>query len=512
MSSSIDHVLVDDFVAPIASTTSTAPFESLWKRLFSFPVMLAVVMAATVYGFANRSIADPDIWWHLRNAEYFVQHHAVVRHDMYSFTASGAPWINEAWLSELPYYFAWRAMGMRGLYLVLLVCVEAILMGVFYLAARTSGNVKAAFVASWFAAVLATISFGPRTLLFGWICLVAELVILQLYKEGKDHTWFLPPLFLLWANCHGSWLIGLVFLCVFAGSGLVQGQWGRVTATRWTRPQLKKWIAVVGLSVLALFVNPYTYQLPFYPFDLAFQQKMNISHVSEWQSLDFHSARGKIVFGMVAITLILALARKRQWRLDEVGFALFAFYASFTYSRFMFLAAIVLTPLLALEMNAMPNYRRDIDKPLLNALIIAVLLGGCAWHFPSSQYLTENTVKEYPVNAMSYLQQFKPNGRVFNDYLWGGYLIWNVRQIPVFVDSRVDIFDHRGIFGDYLDAMGMTRSMEIFDKYQIRYVLYRKKEPMAYLLLHSPAWKVSYDDGTTVLFQRIGTIAQGNPH
>jgi predicted ABC-type sugar transport system permease subunit len=71
-------------------------------------------------------------------------------------------------------------------------------------------------------------------LLAGWMCLVAELFILAQFKQGKDRAWLLPPLFVLWANLHGSWLIGMVLLALFCASGLVQGTWGRLQATRWT--------------------------------------------------------------------------------------------------------------------------------------------------------------------------------------------------------------------------------------------------------------------------------------
>jgi hypothetical protein len=506
MPSIASELPVDSIQTELLPEKPVTRLLSLYRTIFGFPVLLAALLAGTVYFFASRGIGDPDIWWHLRNAEYLVQHGSMVRSDMYSFTASGAPWINHEWLTELPFYFGWRLMGVRGLYLVLLCTVEIILLGVFYLAYRSSHNVKGAFLASFFAVFLATISFGPRTLLFGWILLVIELLILLDFKEGKDRTWLLPPLFLVWVNSHGSWLIGMVFFSIFLGSGLIEGQWGRIVATRWTRAQFTKLAAMMGLSLLALFVNPYTYHLVFYPFDLAFQQKLNISHVTEWQSLDFHAVRGKIVFGMLAATIVLALARKRPWRLDEVGFLLFGFYATLTYSRFMFLGAIVLTPLLAAEIDFLPPYRREIDKPLLNAVIIVCILAGMIRGLPSAQFLMEDTVKDYPVKALPYLQHFAPAGRVFNDYLWGGYLIWNARQIPVFVDSRVDIYDHRGIFGDYLDAMGVKHPLEMLDKYHIRYVLYTKEAPLAYLLLHSPGWKIDYDDGSTVLLERVGRV------
>src|SRR5215831_16659499 len=68
------------------------------RRIFCFPLVLAFALGASIFVFDSRSIADPDMWWHLRNAEVFVQTHAVVRHDFYSFTAAGSPWMNEAWL------------------------------------------------------------------------------------------------------------------------------------------------------------------------------------------------------------------------------------------------------------------------------------------------------------------------------------------------------------------------------------------------------------------------------
>src|ERR1017187_1055 len=505
---SIDDALpaVTDTQVPSSNQLlMSKPTSEMLRRIFSFPVMLGLVLAGTVYVLAGRSISDPDIWWHLRNAEVLVKQGTMVRQDLYSFTNAGTPWINHEWLAELPYYAAWRLMGVRGIYFVLMGAVELILMGVFFLAYRASGNVKSAFVASWLAVIMATISFGPRTLLFGWICLVVELLLLWEFKQGNDHTWLLPPLFLLWVNLHGSWLIGMVFLSVFIATALVDGTWGRIEAKRWTSRQRSKLFMVFALSLLALFCNPYTYHLVFYPFDLAFRQKLNVSHVTEWQSLDFHAVRGKIVFGLLAATIVLALVRRRTWRLDEVALLLIAFYSTVTYSRFLLLAAIVITPLLARELNFLPSYRAEIDKPLLNAVIILGILAGCIWTLPSERHLMEDTVKDYPVKALPYLQQFQPAGRVLNDYLWGGYLILNARHIPDFVDSRVDIFEYNGVFQDYLDIMGVKRPLELFDKYHIRYVLYEKDTPLAYLLLHNPGWKTNYDDGTTVLLERIGT-------
>jgi len=476
-----------------------------WMRVFSFPVLLAMTLGASIFVFDSNSIADPDIWWHLRNAQVFVQTHSVVHHDFYSYTANGSRWINEAWLSELPYYFAWQRLGMRGIYLVMLVEIELILLGVFGISWLASKNVKSAFLASWVSVWLATVSFGPRTLLAGWMCLVAELYILEEFKSGKDRTWLLPPLFILWANLHGSWLIGMALFGIFCAAGLFQASWGRIKATRWTIPQMRKLALVGSLSVAGLFLNPYTYHLVFYPFNFAFKQRLNVNHVDEWMSLDFHSVRGKILFGLLAVTIILALVRKRRWRLDELGFLLLGFYAAMTYSRFLFLSAIVLAPILARELDFFPPYDPQIDKKWLNAIFMIAIAAGCIWRLPSSQFLMRDTVRAYPVKALGYLQQFRPDGPVFNDCLWGGYLIWNVRSFPVFIDSRIDIYEYNGVFADYLDALGIKDTLEILKKYHVRYVLFPKQSPVAYLLMNNTGWRTRYQDETTVLLERSST-------
>ena len=134
--------------------------------------------------------------------------------------------MDHEWLAEIPFYLAWRAFGSRGIFLVTLIAIEAILLGILGLAYLESGSIKAAFIVGFAAMFLASVSFGPRTLLFGWIFLVLELGLLAGFRRGRDFLWALPFVFLLWINAHGSWIIGMVVLAVVALSGCVQGQVG----------------------------------------------------------------------------------------------------------------------------------------------------------------------------------------------------------------------------------------------------------------------------------------------
>ena len=92
--------------------------------------------------------------------------------------------------------------------------------------------------------------------------------------------------------------------------------------------------------------------------------------------------------------------------------------------------------------------------------------------------------------------------------MWGGYLVWNVRQIPVFIDSRMDVFERNGVLEDYLHAIRIENSLQILDKYSIQYVLFENHRPLTYLLRHTAGWKVDYEDTNTILFERISPRAE----
>ena len=165
---------------------------------------------------------------------------------------------------------------------------------------------------------------------------------------------------LLWVNLHGSWLIGLIVFGIVVGSGFVSGTWGKVVAEKWTPAMRRKLLITAGAIVPVLFVNPYGYKEVFYPFDLAFRQKLNVSHVVEWASVNFHEPRGKIVFALLLALVLLALAGRQQWKLAEVGMVAFGLYMSLTYVRFLFPAAILIAPILARQMDFMPAYKRQV--------------------------------------------------------------------------------------------------------------------------------------------------------
>lgn len=478
-----------------------------WRLIeaVSFPVVLTLILGAVIFTLSRKGIADPDIWWHLHNADYLVQHRALPRTDLYSFSVPGHAWINHEWLAELPYYFAWRALGLSGVYAIMFSVLILIFLGVLYLCYVETGHFKASIVAVSLLIFLGSVSFGPRTILFGYAYLVTLLIVLQRFRQwGKAPLWSIPPLFCLWANTHGSWLIGLLIFSIVVAAGLFRGEWGSVHAEPWTGSQRKRLFATWAASVGALFANPFGARLVFYPFDLAFRQKLNIEHVAEWVSVNFHDLRGKVVLLVLVVLLISTLVRPRRWAIAELALVLFALYSGLTYVRFLFLLAIVVAPVLAKSFDFVPVYRRDMDTPFVNASVIILIMVGIVHFWPREAQLQQWVGEQYPAGAVAYFENHPPAGRMLNFYLWGGYLNWRNSSLKVFLDSRVDIFEYSGVLTDYLDLLSVKNPTVVLNKYKIDSVLFPAGEPLTYVLQHDPDWSVVYSDDLSVLLERSG--------
>jgi len=480
--------------------------------------LIGIQFILTMY---HPGMDDPDVWWHMRNAEYLIQSHHLARSDMYSFTVSGRPWINTEWLSEIPFYLAYRVFGLIGIQTIAFLLPTTIFLLLLRLCYKESLNFKASVLACCYGTLLAKVSYGPRTILFGYVFIVLLLSILQAFRdEGKARLWLLPPLFCIWINTHGSWALGLILFFLFGVSGLVEGVWGRVESRRWTRAELKHLVFTAGASIGALFINPYGWRAVYYPFDLAFNQKLNIAHVQEWIPVNFQDLRGKLVLFLIVAFLLGALLRQRRWNLGELLILLFSMYTALVHIRFLVLLGIVMAPVLAKVLDFFPPYQPHLETPRFNVLVIAATLIAMVVLWPRNAQLEQALHRTYPAGAVAYMKAHGFQTNLLNFYLWGGYLDWHSRENKIFVDSRVDIFEYAGVLFDYLhfleaDTLGQ-RPEPLLEKYRINYVLFPPSHNsnknldgggLMYILEHDPNWKVLYRDDVSELLQRAEPIS-----
>jgi len=451
-----------------------------------------------------RAIAEPDIWWHLRDATYLFEHRSFPAVDTYSFGAVRSPWMNFEWLSEIPYLLAFRAMGLRGLLGVYFVVLTLIFVGVYYRACRAEAECKDAALATLLAIFLAIVSIGPRTLLFGWLCLVGLLIVLDLFRRNRQGLWLLPPLFALWINLHGSWVFGMVVLVIVIACGLTEGEWGSVVARRWNAGELRRLLLALAASIAALFLNPFGYRLVMYPFDLLLRQQRMMDNIQEWHSVDFSKGSGKLVMLIIFGWLAAALFSRRKWRLEDVMLMAFALWVGLSHVRFVFFIGLIMAPILARWIRLFPPYERELDKPWLNAFIMTGLVVWMITSFPSNAKLQHDVDENYPTAALEFMQRQHVDRRIFNTDAWGGYMEWNTPELKPFTDGRADVFVYNGTFDDYVKTVTIQNPLEVLDKYRIDSVLIEPKQPLAYVLEHSPAWRPVYSDDVAVVFERAG--------
>ena len=477
--------------------------------LLVLPVALADTLNANL-----TLLQDPDIWWHLADARLFTTTHHFIQTEPYSFSVAGERWINPEWLSELPYWFSFKAFDLRGLYLVTWLALGANLLLLYWRSHLNARNAEAAFWTSCIGFVLMTVNSGPRTIVFGYLAMSAELLILEQAGRGdRRFLWFLPPLFCLWINLHGSWLIGFALFALYVLCGVVRLHIGALEQDAFPAAERNRLLGVLAVSMVALFVNPYGWRLVWSPIDMMLNQGVNIANVSEWKPLNLGSLQGIFAVVVIALMVLANLKVPRKWRLYDLAVIFFAFYAGVDHVRFLFLTAVLITPLLAADVaRSFPAEASGKTIPVMNGIIAAGALCFVAFMYPSEAKLEKNLALAFPLKI---IESIDPAWRTFNwDYV-GGRMAFESK--PSLIDSRLDTFEHHGVLQNYLAAMNGVDSLAVLNHYNIDHVLILKNQPLAGVLDHAPGWSVESrevtSDGLYVLFAKTpatsGSAASG---
>jgi hypothetical protein len=256
-------------------------------------------------------------------------------------------------------------------------------------------------------------------------------------------------------------------------------------------------------SVAALFINPFGYRLVMYPFNFLFHQQSNVQYVEEWQSVDLSTGNGKVALFVIFGLLAAALFSKRRWKLEDVLLTVFTLWAGLAHARFLFFIGLTVVPILAPHLQLFSPYERELDKPWLNAAIMAAVIAGIVVFYPSGAKLQQKVDEVFPTSAIRFLQSRHDQGRIFNQYLWGGYMEWTAPELQTFIDGRADIFVYNGTLDDHRRATTIDAPLEVMNKYKIDYALLQPDRPLTYLIGHSAGWRPIYKDEVAVVFERI---------
>jgi hypothetical protein len=229
---------------------------------------------------------------------------------------------------------------------------------------------------------------------------------------------------------------------------------------------------------------------------------VNIATVREWRPLQLGTLEATTVVVIIAVMVLANLRRGRKWKVYELAFVFFAWYAAFDHIRFSFLAAVIVAPQLAIDLARSFSSEPDAKTvPAMNGLIAAGALCFCAFMFPSESALQNKLEVAFPLHT---IRSIEPAWRTFDlDYV-GGMMAFESKSSMI--DSRLDIFEHDKVLQRYLSAMNVIDSLEVLDYYRIDHVLVQERQPISYLLRHTAGWRLVRTEKATpddyVLFAR----------
>jgi hypothetical protein len=484
-----------------------------WRRL-TLHQLLTIVVFLAIFAMAARFPLDSDSWWHLQSGRWIVENSAVPRFDPFSHTRAGAPWIDHGWLPQAVFYLAFRAAGYGGLVVLLAALVTAS----FYLMWRQCPGGERWLRALVFivAAVASGIIWAIRPQMVSFLLAAALSYLLYRFKNGATRAlWLVPLVMLLWANTHGGFAIGFLLLAAYlfgeVGNQILRRE-GADPGVGW--PGVGQLFLVTVVCILILPLNPNTFAMWSYPFRTVGIGVLQ-EYIQEWQAPDFHQFfLHPFIWLLLAALTAFGLAKRRADFTDLTVVALFS-YLSLLAVRNIPLFALLTAPIIVrYGTDAMTAWRGggwlirqrgNAGIPALNLVLLALLLTASLARVALVVVEAGQEASEpegLPSGAVAYLQAEAPRGRLFNDYNWGGYIIWKLPQYPVFVDGRTDLYDD-ALLRDYLAIYQTAPGWEaMLDAYGVGIALIDRAAPLAAALAADSAWELSYRDDIAAVFVR----------
>jgi hypothetical protein len=236
------------------------------------------------------------------------------------------------------------------------------------------------------------------------------------------------------------------------------------------------------------------------------------NYIQEWNSPNFHQAETLPFVALLFATLAASAAASRKLRWTELILVCGTAFMGLLAGRNLAVFAVVATPILTYELDSlltdrsMKFYPARFATPMqarLNVVVIVVIALAAFAKIAvvlKPAAIAEAQAQTLPVAAVNTLNQQHPSGPMFNSYNWGGYLIQNAPEYPVFVDGRTDLYGDK-FLTDYLrDATGGKGWQDDFAKYGIKLAVIEPTSGLADALRVEPGWKVAYEDKLAAVF------------
>jgi hypothetical protein len=481
---------------------------------------IPIVGLLLIWILAARSPVDTDIWWHLRAGKQMAVSGQPVLVDLFSSTRFGQPWMNHSWLSEVFLYYLYSAFGYTGLELWVVVAAVG---SMAFIYAQLSGPPIGRVFVLISGSTVAALVWSPRPQLVSLVFFAVVGYLLFQYKYRKvNWLWVLPVLFLFWGNLHGGYLLGLLLAgCMVAGE-ILNHLMRNDRAERLGWLEIRNLVGWLGVSSLALLVNPNGLDIWRVPFQTVGVSSLQ-NFVQEWASPNFHDLYNQpYLWLLFAAVAGIGLAGRRVDGTDLIGLVLFG-YLGFVAQRNFGPFALAAMPVLSrglvqayktwkggeemgqpvelpqVQTSPRPRWQRRVNL-LVVGLLALVAFGKLG--VTSNPVLMDGLINSgNPVGAVAWLKGHQSEGHLLNEYNWGGYLTWALPEYPVFLDGRTDLFGDE-LIGQWMTVMQAGEGWRaVVDRWDITLIMADPTRPIL-PVLQQEGWELLYQDSISVLYRR----------
>lgn len=474
-------------------------------QLFALALMLTGL--ATLGIVSKSPVRDADVWWHLRVGDWMFQNHAFPHVGLFSRTAATHPWVAYSWGYELLLSRAYAWFGLIGLASFGILLIVAVAWVFFWMLYRLSGR----FWLSWVLCTVGSLSFLfnllPRPVFFSMMLFMATLTfILEAHRSGSARPLYgLPLIFVIWANLHIQFVYGLFVVGLFVGINLFlracksASIWPRLLPCPSFRPRVL--MAIFAGCILACCVGPYSYHL----FEVVFEySKSQVPYLysQELQPLDFkHPSDYCLV--LLAVAAFFAIGWRKKIDLFKLVLLTVASALAFRTLRDAWFLAVCAGAFIAdsLPVECDRRNRMRLHELASVGAVLAVILFLIAGNTDfNTRELDRAISRDFPVDAVNFLRRNPVPGPLYNDFGWGGFLIWYMPEYPVAIDGRNDLYGDAVDFVTY-NSMAGDYAADPYLK-EAGLVLIPRETPLASKLRGDPQFRVVFEDPLSIVFAR----------
>lgn len=423
-----------------------------------------------------RPISGTDTWFHLRIGQDIWEGKSIPQNDYHSFTNPGVTYINQSWLAQIIFFLIYKSTGILGLQILHL---SIVFLSFFLLLKLNFPQKHLSILLITFILPLAITQDEIRPFIFTWFFLS---LIFYLIKQKLFYL--IPLIFLLWANIHSGFLIGIIVLFFYLLKEYLNTK----------KPTL---IIIFLVSIFASCLTPYGPKIYLYPLTLGnLPETMNIA---EWRPFSPNEIYFWIYITYTLSLLVLTLRKKFPHRIIELLFIITLSIIGYSSRRHSIVVSIILFPLILNQLSQLISLKTKNLFFFISPLLLIIIFFSYQMQFKVNK-INQIDSTRVPVYGQKFLTDHNLSGNMFNDYNFGAYLIWKNPNQKVFIDSRQELYIGQ-TSTDFMNIYYTSENWEqLLDKYQINYIIVQPYCQLSLTLIDNPNWDLVYFDSSSAIF------------